>query len=254
MNNTFYDENDEIEIDLRELLFALKKRCLIVIASGLFLGGAAFLCTKFLMTPVYTSTASMLVLTKETTLSSLADLQMGTQLTKDYEVLITSRPVLEEVIEKLRLDMDYKVLERLITIENPEDTRILEVSVEYESAETARDIVNELADVSSEFIGDMMEGVPPKLIEDGEAAATKTRPSTTKNTALGLLAGILLSAGAICLMTVMDDTIKTEDDVSRYLGISTLASIPDRKDYISGKTGSRRKKKKRTKKTKQEAK
>ena len=39
------------------------------------------------------------VLSKETTLTSLADLQIGSQLTKDYSVMITSRPVLEQVIK-----------------------------------------------------------------------------------------------------------------------------------------------------------
>ncbi len=36
----------------------------------------------------------------------------------------------------------------------------------------------------------------------------------------------------------MDDTIKSEDDIEKYLGLTTLATIPDRKDFITGK-GSR---------------
>ena len=80
--------------------------------------------TEFFVNPTYTSTSTMLVLTKETTLASLADLQLGSQLTKDYTVLITSRPVLEEVIENLDLDMNYKILRGSITIDNPADTRI----------------------------------------------------------------------------------------------------------------------------------
>ena len=43
----------------------------------------------------------------------------------------------------------------------------------------------------------------------------------------------------------MDDTIKTEDDVTKYLGLYTLSSVPDRKDYVSGKKAG----KKRTKKS-----
>ena len=41
----------------------------------------------------------------------------------------------------------------------------------------------------------------------------------------------------------MDDTVKSEEDIEKYLGIPTLASVPDRKDYITGK-------KKKTKKSK----
>ena len=82
-------DDDEVEIDLRELYYALKKRVLVILAAvlaGAVIAGAA---TKLFITPVYSATATMLVLTKETTLSSLADLQIGSQLTKDYNILIT---------------------------------------------------------------------------------------------------------------------------------------------------------------------
>ena len=103
-------DDDEVEIDLRELFYALKKHILIILAAllvGAVIAGAA---TKIFITPVYSATSTMLVLTKETTLSSLADLQIGSQLTKDYNILITSRTVLQDVVDELKLDMDYKAL------------------------------------------------------------------------------------------------------------------------------------------------
>lgn len=100
-----------------------------------------------------------------------------------------------------------------------------------------------------------MEVTPPKIIEEGEVPTIQTSPSTKKNVLIGALAGLVLSAGIIILLTLMDDTIKSEEDIENYLGLTTLASIPDRKDYITGK-GSRnsskaaqkKKKKKRRKK------
>ena len=77
-----------------------------------------------------------------------------------------------------------------------------------------------------------MEVIPPKIIEKGELPIVKTSPSMTKNTFLGLMLGFVLSAGIVVVITVMNDSIKTEDDIEKYLGISTLAVIPDRKDYI----------------------
>ena len=66
--------DDEMEIDLREIFYALKKKALLLIVVGLLFGCLSRAYTKFFVTPMYTSTSSMLVLTKETTLSSLADL------------------------------------------------------------------------------------------------------------------------------------------------------------------------------------
>lgn len=221
--------DDEMEIDLREIFYALKKRIFMILAVGLLCGCLSCVYTKFFMTPVYTSTSSMLVLTKETTLSSLADLQMGSQLTKDYTVLTTSREVLQKVIENQELNISYKALKSCITLDNPTDTRILNVSVTYPDAEKAKAIVDELANVASSYIGDKMEVIPPKIIEDGEIPTVQTSPSMSKNTMLGLLAGLILSAGIVVVITIMNDSIKTEDDIEKYLGISTLAVVPDRK-------------------------
>ncbi len=131
-------ETDEMEIDLREVFFALKKRALIILAAlvaGALIAGAY---TKLLVTPMYSSTATMLVLSKDTTLTSIADLQLGTQLTNDYSVLLTSRPVLEEVIDNLGLDMGYGSLKGAITLNNPSNTRILEIAVQNSDPEACK--------------------------------------------------------------------------------------------------------------------
>lgn len=70
-----------------------------------------------------------LYLNKTTSVTSLADIQMGTQLTADFEILATSRPVLEEVIEKLNLDYTYEELKSMIQTDNQTDTRILRFTV-----------------------------------------------------------------------------------------------------------------------------
>lgn len=244
MKDYFLDENHinaDTEIDLVELFFTLLRHWKMVLCSALA-GGILFCAyTMFLMTPMYTSTSSVLILTKETTLASLADLQMGSQLTNDYSVLITSRPVLEDVIKNLKLDMEYRDLANCISVNNPTDTRILEISVTYPSATQSAKIVNELTTLASDFIGDMMEGVPPKVIETGEVPDQKTSPSVSKNTLIGVLIGLVLSCGIVTANMLMDDTIKSEDDVMHYLGIPTLASIPDRKDYVRGDKKKKRK-------------
>lgn len=94
------------------------------------------------MTPVYTSTAMVYVLSKETTLTSLADLQIGSQLTNDYRVVVTSRPVLEEVIDNLQLETDYVGLRGQLSLENPADTRILSISATDSDPQRAKAIVD----------------------------------------------------------------------------------------------------------------
>ena len=106
-NKTINMNDDEVEIDLLQLFRALKKRILWIVGAGVIMGGAFGLFSKFAITPQYTSTSMVYILSKETTLTSLADLQIGSQLTKDYKIIVTSRPVLSEVISKLKLDLTY---------------------------------------------------------------------------------------------------------------------------------------------------
>ena len=154
----------ELEVDLRELLLALKKKVWWIIAAGLLLGCIAGAYSQIFIAPTYTSTSSMLVLSKEESLTSMADLQLGTQLASDYQVFIKSTPVMEQVIENLDLNMSAGGLKNSISIANPSCTRILNISVTSTNPELAKKIVDELTSVSSEYIGDKMEVIPPKIV------------------------------------------------------------------------------------------
>lgn len=228
MNTQTTYENDEIEIDLLELFCALKKHIWLILAITILGGGIAGAFSKFVLTPQYTSTAMVYILSKETTLTSLADLQIGSQLTKDYSVIVNSRPVLEEVIENLDLGITYKDLKKKITISNPSDTRILNISVTDADPQMAKTIADAVAETSSDYIAEIMEMIPPKIIESGEIPTQKTSPSNTKNAILGAMVGCVAVCGIIVLEVLMNDTVRTEDDVERYLGLSVLAMVPAR--------------------------
>ena len=136
-------EDEDIEIDLRQLFFEFKRKLVFIILAGVICAGMTGAFTKLVLDPVYTSTSMMYILTKETMLTSLTDLQIGSQLTEDYSELIMSRTVMESVIDDLGLDLMAEELEEKLTIENPADTRILYISVEDEDPLMAKTIVDE---------------------------------------------------------------------------------------------------------------
>lgn len=226
MENKTFEE----EIDLVWLFYALLQKLWVIIAVAVICACGMAGYTHFRVQPTYTSTSTMLILTKETTLTSLADLQLGSQLTKDYTVLLTSRSVLEQVIDNLGLNMGYRQLRGMISMDNPEDTRILSVSVTANDPEQAKAIVDELAAVSSVYIGDMMEVNPPKIIEEGETTGTRTGPNVKKNTMIGFMAGALIVCVIIVILEILNDTVQTEEDIERYLSIPALAVIPSRSE------------------------
>ena len=225
-NKTINMNDDEVEIDLLQLFRALKKRILWIVGAGVIMGGAFGLFRKFAITPQYTSTSMVYILSKETTLTSLADLQIGSQLTQDYKIIVTSRPVISEVIDKLKLDISYENMVSKITINNPNDTRILSITAQDPDPVMAKDIADSVAKTSSEYIGDIMEMVPPKVIEEGTVSDKKASPSNGKNAMIGAMLGIVLVCGLTVVEELLNDTIQTEEDVEKYMGLTVLASVP----------------------------
>ena len=236
------NQEDEIEIDLKELFYVLKRKIWIILLTGL-MGAISFgLFTSVVLKPIYTSSTMLYIVNKTTTLASLADLQLGTQLTKDYKVLVTSRPVTTQVISDLDLNLSHEELVKKIKVENPVDTRILTISVEDTDPYRAKSIADEVATVSSARMAKIMDSAPPNVVEEGYLPTKKTRPSVTKNTMLGGFVGALLTCASVVALYVLNDTVKTPEDVEKYLGLNTLAAIPL---FEGNATEDRRKRKKR---------
>lgn len=220
--------DDEIEIDLVELFMVLKSKLHIILLSGILAALLAFIGTKLLMTPMYTSVTKMYVLSRQDSSSGVtySDLQTGSQLTKDYAELVKSRPVLEQVIAVLNLDMEPEDLAENITVETPTDTRILSISVESDNPKEAKEIADTLRETVSSEIKEIMHAESVDTIEDGNLPKEPSSPSLKKNMVLGGALGVFLALAILIFIFLRDDTIKNPDDVEQYLGLNVLTSIP----------------------------
>lgn len=217
---------EAIEIDLRELLFEFLNHWKMILLSTVMVGGIAFVISTFLLTPQYESTAELYVLSKSTSITSLADIQMGTSLTNDYIVTVKGRPVIEQVIQNMDLNETYKSLSARISLNNPSNSRILEIIVKDPDPELAKKIADETADVASAFIAEKMQQDPPTVIQYGYADGEAVSPSITKNTLIGAIAGMLIACALITVSYLMNDTIMTADDVEKKLGMNLLGQLP----------------------------
>ena len=219
-------ESDEIEIDLKELFFEVLAEWKMIVISTVLVGLIMFLISNFIITPQYQSTSKLYVFTKSTSITSLTDLQMGTNLTNDYMVVLGGRPVLDDVIENLGLDMTYAELSDILTFNNPSNSRVLEITVTHPDAEVAKAIADEVADVAAQFISDKMDQDPPSVLQYGYVATAPVSPSVPKNTIIGALAGAFLAIAIVVITYLLNDTIMTPDDMERKVGLNVLASLP----------------------------
>ena len=221
-----YDIDDEIEIDLKDLLLEIISYWKLVMASVVLIAGIVFAVSKFVMIPKYESTAVLYVLTKSTSITSLADIQTGTSLTNDYLVVVKGRPVLEQVISNLVLEDTYKSLYDRVDLNNPSNSRLLEITVTDEDPQMAKVIADEIAQVSSAFIAAKMDQDPPTIIQNGYADGAPVSPSIMKNTLLGGIAGGMFAVGIVVIAYLLNDTIIGPEDIEKKLGMNVLGSLP----------------------------
>ena len=236
----------EEEIDLVEVFYLLWGHILQIIAC--FLAGAllAFGFTYFFVTPMYQASASIYIVSaSNNSIVNLTDLQIGSQLTADYQELMLSRPLLQDVIKNLDLDTNYRSLAGQVSITNTNDTRILKVTVTDSDPERAADIANELIKQARIYLPEIMETETPNVVEDAVVPTQKSSPSNTRNAALGALLGLVLTCGITAMQMILNDTIQTEEDVERYLDLTVLASVPRRNEDGKGAEAERKSKKKK---------
>ena len=237
VRSSFADRTEqEAEIDLIDLAWALLDKIHYIVLC--FLIGAVIMnaYSYFLVRPTYKSTAKMYVVSaSKNSVVDLDALNIGTSLTADYEQLMLSYPVLEQVINKLNLDMDSDTLAKMITLENPTDTRILNINVVSTDPKSARDIANTLMEVSVDYLPKTMSTNAPNVAQKAKLADHKDGPSYTKYTMIGALAGAFLYCMYLVVKYLMDDTIHTADDMEKYFDIVPLAVIPDVSELASEK-------------------
>ena len=241
-----YEIDNEIEIDLKSLLLELLASWKIIFLAGVIAGGLAYAYSSFLVVPQYESTSELYVLSKSTSITSLADIQMGSSLTNDYIVIVNGRPVLDQVIANLQLNETYKSLYGKISLENPSNSRVLKITVTDADPNIAKAIADEVAEVASAYIAEKMEQDPPNIIQKGYADGQPVSPNVIKNTVLGAMAGFVLSMAIIVLANLFNDTIATPEDVEKKIGLNVLGTLPveesEDDDYIQKKRRKKRRK------------
>lgn len=222
------NNSEIIEIDLREIFSVLLHRVWLIILVAGITGASSFAVSYFVITPVYESTTRIFILNKQSESNTLtySDLQLGTQLTKDYPELITSRYVIENVIDTFELDTTYEQFVKKVSVETPSDTRIVNITVKDEDRVRAKALVNEIRNVAAVRIKEVMDIEAVNVVDEGNVAQKPSEPNVLLWTLIGTLLGIFLTTGFILVRYMLDDTIKSSEDVEKYLQLSTLSLIP----------------------------
>lgn len=206
------------------------KRLWIRILIPIIAGSIAAFFSFYVMKPVYEANTTLFVINKQVlnqSPSGYNDLITGQLTIKDYRELIRSRSVTASVIEQLNIKNNTsEVLAKKISVNSKNDSRIIEIVVQDENPENARDIANKVGDIFIQKATALMKVNSVEIVDKAQLPNLPVKSKPFINIAFAILIGILISVGITFLKEYMDDTIKTVEEVEKHLGLPVLGTIP----------------------------
>ena len=216
----------EKEIDLLDLAYYMLRRGKYLIISAIIGALLAGIYAFILATPMYESTAQLYVVNSKDSALDLSDLQIGTYLTSDYELVFKTWEVNQQVKNNLGLDYTIQELRKMVSVSNPSDTRALFITVTSDDPAEATFMANEYAEVAKQYIYDTMLSEMPTTLSVALEPEKPVSPRRMYLIVIGALLCTLLCAGILVVAYLCDDKIKTPEDLLKYAGAMPLTVIP----------------------------
>ena len=218
------------EIDVSSIFKALWKKLWLILLVGVVCGGLTYAATKVLVTPTYRSGFTAYVNNKKgmdpTALSS-SDVVAAQALAHTYSEIITGRSVLEDAAKNAGVDYSYAKLKSEVSVVISSETEIIAVYVEDSNPETAYRLAQEVMNSSVAYATQIVEGSSMKIIDLPELPGSVYKPSYTRLTMIGALAGMILIIAIICIRQIFNDKVRSEADLESRYSIPIVGVIPD---------------------------
>ena len=214
------------EINLKEVYSYFKSRLLwmlLAIVVIVIIGNVYTILTRV---PMYQSNTTIVLVGESKKGYSQTDSQLNQNLIGTYSEIITSRKVLQQVIDNLKLKMTVDELSKNITTSSVEDTEIIRITVNNEKKKMAVKIADEVADVFSDEIQDIYNLENVAIIDKAEEADEPYNINYVKDNVIYLMIGIVLSFGVVFVMYYFDTTIKSSETVEEKLGLTVIGIVP----------------------------
>ena len=218
-------QRQDDEIDLREIISLLMHHIWIFALAALAGAVLVGFAVKLFVPAKYTANATIYVFSTADTSSQT--LNTSDRMTTDFQIIATTRPTIQMVIDELQLDQTVSQLksDNTIKVTNPTDSHMLRISVTNRDPAEATQVANALASVMCDQIAYIMKSERPQFVEPA-VMGTKSSPYVRRDAMIGGIAATLIAMFVVLVRYFVNDTITTEEDVNRYLGLTILSSVP----------------------------
>ncbi len=222
------------EISLKEVLFILRKRMKLILSLFLIAVLLSSIISLFVLDKEYQANTTLMV-GRPKDYASDANIQynellLNQKLVSTYGELIKTRAVAEEVIDNLNLDISYEQYKGKVNVSLVKDTELIQIIVKDTDPSVARIIADETANVFMDKVQEIMKVDNVHVIDKAETPTVPVSPNITLNIAIAAVLGLMIGVFVAFLLEFLDNTIKTPEDVEKYLNLPVLGSIPKVED------------------------
>jgi uncharacterized protein involved in exopolysaccharide biosynthesis len=149
--------------------------------------------------------------------------KLSAEISKELESMRARMAILKDREEKLQAVLADFEGEALAN-----NQQELEYTIYQRNLETNQKLYDALlAKVKEADLTEKIETSGIRLTEPAIAPGSPVRPNKKRNLALGLALGAMLGVGMAFLREYMDQTLRTDEDVSRHLDLPVLSVVPD---------------------------
>ena len=228
-------------IDLLHIAKVLWHKIWLIALVGLLAAVLAFGYSSFIIAPTYSSSVMLYVNNSSISLGntsfniSASDLAASQSLVNTYSEILKNRTTLERVIDKTGVSYTYEQLAGKIKASPANETEIMRVTVTTTDPYEAAQIANAIAEILPIRIAEIIDGASMEVVDYAVPNRGKVAPNVTSYTAVGLLLGVLLSAGVLVVTALLDDAIHDEEYILQNYNTPILAKIPNLVEEGGGK-------------------
>lgn len=225
-------EEQGIEIDLMQLVRTLLNNLKYIVMVTVLFSILGYVGNTMLVTPIYEASAKMIVNTRKDENQNVTNDQINSakNLVDTYAVIIRSRDVLNQVITDLKLPDTYGQLASRISVKAVNETQVMQITVQDPNRNTALAVAKKLLEVAPGAIVEKVEAGSVKTVEQAYAGTESVSAGPLYHAVLSAMAGFVLTCAVIVIVSLADNTYKSDMDIQRDLNLPVLGVIPTVED------------------------
>ena len=154
------------------------------------------------------------------------DLTINSKLVGTYSELVTSTDVVRQVITNTGIDISEEALKSSIEVSSVEDTDVIKISVTNQNPTYATKLANETAKAFMEKVAEIYNINNVHVVDEAEEPQSPSNVNHLKDVVIFTFIGVVIAVGYVLIANMLDNTIKTREEVERLYKVPVIAEIP----------------------------